>query len=143
VRAADVMTAAPACCTPETTVKEAARLMAENDCGCLPVINNDRRVVGVVTDRDIACRCVAEGKDADTPVGDVMTPEPQCCRPDDDVNEVAQVMSETQVRRVPVVDDSGCCVGMVAQADVARANEQQAADVVGEVSAASESPSRA
>jgi CBS domain-containing protein len=64
-----MMTTDPACCTPETTAREAALLVREHDCGCIPVVEGDsRRLVGVVTDRDIACRCVAEGKGAETPI---------------------------------------------------------------------------
>ncbi len=118
MRVSEVMTAEPVCCTPETTAQEAARLMAEHDCGCLPVVDADDRVVGVVTDRDIACRCVGKGKDPSTAVADVMTPDARCCGPNDNVSEAARVMAEAKVRRVPVVDGHGCCVGLVAQADL-------------------------
>lgn len=130
MRVADIMTESPACCSQETTVQEAARLMEQHDCGCLPVVDGDDRVVGVVTDRDITCRCVGQGKDAGTPVGEVMTSQVRCCGPGDDVTEVAQVMAEAKVRRLPVVDEGGCCVGMVAQADLARHHDERA---VGEV----------
>ena len=66
--------------------REAARLMRQHDCGCIPVVEGDSgRLVGVVTDRDIACRCVAEGKGAETPIKEIMTKDPQCCHPEDDV----------------------------------------------------------
>jgi CBS domain-containing protein len=134
MHARDLMTANPACCSPDTPVEEAARLMVENDCGCLPVVEGEQQqVVGVVTDRDIACRCVAEGKDPSTPVRDVMSAPARCCGPDDDVTEVARVMAEGQVRRVPVVDEAGCCVGMIAQADVARAGRDVSAGDVARV----------
>lgn len=123
MRVADVMTPEPACCTGETTVQEAAASMAEHDCGCLPVVDADGRVAGVVTDRDIACRCVANGKEPTTPVGEVMTSPARCCGPDDDAVEAARVMAQAQVRRVPVIDRQGCCVGMVSQADLARAGD--------------------
>lgn len=132
MRVAEIMTSEPVCCSEGTSVQEAAALMEEHDCGCLPVVDQDERVVGVVTDRDIACRCVGQGKDPDTAVGEVMTRGAHCCGPDDDVREAERVMSEGQVRRVPVVDEGGCCVGMVGQADVARADE--AGDVVEKVS---------
>lgn len=143
MRAADVMTAGPTCCSQETAVREAAKLMADNDCGCLPVVDDDRHVLGVVTDRDIACRCVAEGKDPDTPVAAVMTSRASCCGPDDDVDEIARIMRDGKIRRVPVVDAGGCCVGMVAQADLARTDQQQAGDVIGGVSEGTDSPSHA
>jgi CBS domain-containing protein len=128
MKAQDLMATEPACCTPESTVREAARLMWEHDCGCIPVVEGDsRRLVGVVTDRDIACRCVAEGMGPDTPVGEIMTTDPQGCHPEDDVAAVEQIMMQAKVRRVPVVDARGNCVGMVAQADLAL-NDKAASD---------------
>ena len=120
MKAQDMMTTDPACCTPESTAREAARLMRERDCGCIPVVEGkSRRLVGVVTDCDIACRCVAEGKGAETPVKEIMTKDPQCCHPEDDVAAIEQIMMQAMVRRVPVVDPKGNCLGMVAQADLA------------------------
>jgi CBS domain-containing protein len=124
MKAQDLMTTNPACCTPNTTVREAAQLMRDHDCGCIPVVEGEsKRLVGVLTDRDVACRCVAEGKSPDTPVRDIMTTNPQSCHPEDDVAAVEQIMIEAQVRRVPVVDAKECCVGMIAQADLALSNE--------------------
>jgi CBS domain-containing protein len=122
MKAHEIMTENPACCTPEDTAQTAARLMVENDCGCLPVVSDmeSREIVGVVTDRDLASRGLAQGKGADTPVREMMSGGPSCCTPEDDVEEVERIMAERQVRRVPVIDDGGCCVGMIAQADLAR-----------------------
>ena len=122
MKAREIMTANPACCTPEDTAQTAARLMVENDCGCLPVVSDmeSREIVGVVTDRDLTARGTAEGRGPDTPVREMMSGSPSCCTPDDDVEEVERIMAERQVRRVPVIDEGGCCVGMVAQADLAR-----------------------
>lgn len=133
MRVSEIMSTEPTCCTPETTAQEASRLMTEQDCGCLPVVDSDDRLVGVITDRDIACRCVAEGKDPSTPVGEIMTTDAQCCSADDDVAEATATMADTQVRRVPVVDGQGCCVGMVAQADIARSDNAVPAGDVGEI----------
>lgn len=121
MKASELMSAQPACCTPEDTVQEAARLMCECDCGCIPVVDDkeSNRIVGVITDRDIACRCTAEGKSPKTPVKEAMTRDPKCCGPDDDVELVERIMAEEQVRRVPVVDARGFCVGIIAQADLA------------------------
>ena len=91
------------------------------------------RLVGVLTDRDVACRCVAEGKSPDTPVREVMSTNPQSCHPEDDVAAVEQIMIETQVRRVPVVDAKECCVGMIAQADLALSAEAASDREVGRV----------
>jgi CBS domain-containing protein len=128
MKAQDLMTMNPASCTPSSTVREAAQLMREHDCGCIPVVEGEsKRLVGVLTDRDVACRCVAEGRSPDTAVRDVMTTSPQCCHPEDDVAAVEQIMIEAQVRRVPVVDAKDSCVGMIAQADLAL-NEEAASD---------------
>jgi CBS domain-containing protein len=120
MKAQELMTKEPACCTPESTVREAARLMQEQDCGCIPVVERGTtRLVGVVTDRDIACRGVAQGRGPQAMVGEIMTTDPRCCHREDDVAAVEQIMMQAQVRRVPVVDDRGDCVGIIAQADLA------------------------
>jgi CBS domain-containing protein len=121
MKARELMTAQPACCAPEDTIRDAAQLMREHDCGCIPVVEDkeSNRLVGVVTDRDIACRCTAEGKGPETSVREAMSENPRCCGPSDDVETVEKIMVDAQVRRVPVVDDRGCCVGMIAQADLA------------------------
>ena len=120
MKAQELMTKVPTCCTPESTLREAAQLMQEHDCGCIPVVEKGTmRLVGVVTDRDIACRGVAEGKGPKAAIKEVMTSDPRCCHPEDDVAAVEQIMMQAQVRRVPVVDARGDCVGMIAQADLA------------------------
>ena len=122
MRARDIMTARPQCCTPDDTAERAAHLMEENDCGCLPVVDDrdSRHLVGVVTDRDIAIRGVAHGRGTETPVRELMTPDVACCTVDSELADVERLMAERQVRRVPIIDDRGCCVGIVAQADIAR-----------------------
>jgi CBS domain-containing protein len=122
MRVREIMTQNPSCCTPEATVREAAQLMQASDCGCIPVVEEagSNRLAGIITDRDIAVRVVAAGKGPDTRVREVMSSEPTGCAEDDDVREVERVMVERQVRRVPVVDRSGSCIGIVAQADLAR-----------------------
>ena len=122
MRVKQIMTPDPACCPPDTTVQQAAVLMRDNDCGSIPVVENtsSKRVIGTVTDRDLAIRGLAEGKGPDILVRDVMTPDPVTCVPEDEVEDLRQVMIEQQVRRVPVVDTEGRLVGIVAQADVAR-----------------------
>src|SRR5687767_12641507 len=114
------MTPDPASCTPETSVGEAATLMRDNDCGSIPVVENttSRRLVGTVTDRDLAIRVLAAGKGPDVLVREVMTPDPVTCVPDDEVEDLRQVMIERQVRRIPVVDTDGNLAGIVAQADI-------------------------
>jgi len=129
MKARELMTEQPARCTPDQTVHEAAQLMRDNDCGCVPVVEDmqTNRIVGLVTDRDITCRCTAEGKGPETLVNEVMSRDPKCCGPDDAVETVEKIMAEGQVRRVPVVDNRGCCVGIIAQADLAL-NERAASN---------------
>jgi CBS domain-containing protein len=127
MKAQELMTPDPACCTPDDRAERVAQLMADNDCGCIPVVasENDSRVVGVVTDRDIAVRGVAKGKGPETRVRELMTVDPYCCSVDDDVKDVERVMAERQVRRVVVVNGGRCCVGVIAQADLARAADRR------------------
>lgn len=110
---------------PKKTVCDAAKLMAEADIGSLPVAS-DRRLVGVITDRDIALRAVAEGKNANTPVSEVMTKKVLYCFGDDDVSHVAANMSDEQVRRLPVVDRDKKLIGIVALADIAMNDDEEA-----------------
>ena len=134
--ARDVMTPDPACCSPHTTLDEVARLMARNDCGEIPVIDTADQIVGVVTDRDIVCRVVAEGKNPMTyPAETCMTRPATTVQVDASLEDLVAVMERQQIRRVPVVDASGRCVGIVSQADVARSGSKNTvAELVREVS---------
>lgn len=123
MRAIELMSRNPATCTPETAIERAAQLMNAHDCGCLPVVDSGSgRVVGVVTDRDIATRAVAHGRLPQSYVSDVMSRDPRCCSPADDIETVQRIMAEHQVRRVPIVDEEGYCIGIIAQADLALHN---------------------
>jgi CBS domain-containing protein len=121
MKARDLMTADPACCTPDDTAQTAVRLMEEMNCGLIPVVEDQAsaRLVGVITDRDIALRGVGRGLGPDTPVSELMSTEISCCSPDDDLSQVERIMEDRQVRRVPVIDDDGRCLGIIAQADLA------------------------
>ena len=123
MKARELMTPNPAQVNPTDTLERVSQLMAEHDCGCIPVVQADgqRSVVGVVTDRDIAVRGVAKGRPGTTPVSDIMTKDPECCAPDDDIDRIERVMSDRQIRRVVVVDGGNEVVGIIAQADLARA----------------------
>jgi len=103
---------------PDDTIAEAARTMAEIDAGVLPVGENDR-LVGMVTDRDIAIRGVGKGLDPDAKVRDVMSPEVRYCFDDDDAEDVLNNMAELQVRRMPVLNRSKRLVGVVSISDLA------------------------
>ena len=118
----DIMTPDPACCLRETTARDAARLMVEYDCGAIPVVESmeKRKLVGIVTDRDIAVRGVAEGKGPDARVEELMTESPVAADPDDEIETVREVMIREQVRRVPVAGRDGVLAGIIAQADLAR-----------------------
>ena len=118
----DVMTKAPASCQPGDAISKVAGLMKQEDVGSVPVVESagSGRLVGIITDRDIVLKVVAEGRAADTAtVQDAMTPNPACCREDDDVDQALKLMKERQVRRMPIVDGSGRLAGIIAQADVA------------------------
>ena len=133
-----VMTRNPSCCMAGDSVSTAARIMKQQDVGPVLVISDhtDNHLLGIVTDRDIAVNVVAEGRDPySTRVDSVMTTDPVTCHPEDDVNEAVKIMSEYQVRRVPVVDDNECVVGIISQADIARhSDEGQTGEMVEEIS---------
>jgi CBS domain-containing protein len=134
--ARDVMTPDPACCTPDTTLDEVAKLMAHNDCGEIPVVDSADRIIGVVTDRDIVCRVVAEGKNPMAYGAEICMSDPVVTvRPDTPLDEVVATMQRHQIRRVPVVDDRDSLVGIVSQADVSWAGAPgEVAKLVREVS---------
>lgn len=137
----EVMTEDPACCTPEMNLREVAQLMVQNDCGCIPVVEDEasRKPVGMITDRDITVRAVAEGKNPlDLTARDIMTASPKTISDTSDLEECCNLMEDNQIRRIAVVDSSGGCCGIVAQADIAiNAADGKTAEVVQEVSRAS------
>ena len=129
----DVMTPGPETIQADRPAAEAAKLMKEADAGMIPVVDNGT-LLGTVTDRDIAIRLVAEGKDPQTPVREIATTDPITVEPDRDLEEALQLMAKHQVRRLPVVE-SGRLVGVLAQADVAReGNEKEVGHTVEEIS---------
>lgn len=134
--AKDFMTVDPQCCTADTPLNEVAKLMVECDCGEIPVVDSAKKLVGVVTDRDIVCRIVAEGKNpAAMTAQDAMTQPVISVTEDSSLEDVVALMEEHQIRRVPVVDASGGCCGIISQADVAMvAQESEVGEMVREVS---------
>jgi CBS domain-containing protein len=113
----------PRSVTPRTSIQEAARLMKSEDVGALPVVESDssQKLVGIITDRDITIRAVADGRDIGTvTVSDVMSKSATTAKASDDIDDVMQVMGREQVRRIPIVDDRDQLVGIVSQADVVR-----------------------
>lgn len=133
----EIMTADPAVCTAEDSIADAARLMSRHDCGEIPVVDNreSRKPTGVITDRDIACRAVANGKGPETKVAEVMSKDVVTCEPDADAQDCMDKMQQHQLRRIPVVDAQGRICGIVAQADLAqRTGQRETAQVVRDVS---------
>ena len=115
----EAMTSSPATVEPGTTAQEAARLMKSKDVGSLPVVEGDR-LVGMITDRDLAIRLVGEGKSSDTSVGELASKDVVTIDPQQEVEEAARLMAEHQLRRLPVCEEDGKLVGILAQADVAQ-----------------------
>jgi CBS domain-containing protein len=134
--ARDVMTPDPVCCRPHTSIDEVARLMVDGDFGEIPVIDSADHPIGVVTDRDIVRRIVAQGKN---PIGytaeTCMTQPVVTVASDARLEDVVTMMERHQIRRVPVVDEEGRCAGIISQADVARqAPPEEVAALLREVS---------
>lgn len=127
MKISELMTSDVRTVTPEQPIREAAQFMLREDAGAMPVCDGER-LVGMVTDRDIAVRAVAEGLGPDTPVSQVMTGETLFCWEDDDVADVALKMSDAQVRRFPVVSrDDRRLVGIVALGDLSQNDQEDAA----------------
>ncbi|MGV3654768.1 MAG: CBS domain-containing protein [Noviherbaspirillum sp.] len=121
---------------PNQSLIEAARMMADCDCGALPVSDNDR-LVGMITDRDIVVRALAQGKDGNTQVREVMSSEVMYCFEEDDLAEVARNMGDIQKRRLPVVNRDKRLVGIVSLGDIATTDEMPAADALAGISESS------
>jgi CBS domain-containing protein len=138
-KCSEVMTKNPVCCLPNDMVAEAAKLMKSENVGSIPVIENKqtKKLVGIVTDRDLALKVVAEALDPkSTNVETVMMRKLVTCRAEDDLQKAVDLMSEHQLRRIPVVDNDNQILGIIAQADVAtRVNQpEKTAEMVKEIS---------
>jgi CBS domain-containing protein len=137
-RCSEVMTENPACCLPTDPASKAASLMKSENVGSIPVIESEqtRKLIGIVTDRDLAMQIVADGRDKTTKVSDVMTTNVVTCLADEDVQNALDAMADYRLRRIPVVDVDGRIVGIISQADVATRVDQpeETAEVVKEIS---------
>lgn len=136
-KARDIMTSNPRAVTPNDSAMDAARIMRDTDVGIVPVVDDtsSMRLRGVVTDRDIAVRCIAEGRTGECGVTEVMSSDIVTARPDDELSTVMDRMKAEQVRRIPVVDDNQCLVGIIAQADIAyETSDRKTGDVVEKIS---------
>ena len=138
-KSSEVMTRDPICCLSTDTASKAAQLMRVVDVGSIPVVEDEQtlKLVGIVTDRDLAIRVVADGRSANlTRVADVMSHEIITCRANDDVQKAVDAMSLHQLRRIPVIDDDHRIVGIISQADIATRVErsEEIAEMVKEIS---------
>jgi CBS domain-containing protein len=143
----EVMTADPVCCTPDTPIPAVAKMMVDNDCGEIPVVEDKatRLPIGVVTDRDIVCRLVAKGINPSGAIAvECMSKPIATVTPDMSLEECSRIMEEKLIRRVPVVDERGSCCGIVALADIAiHAPKSTAGEIIKEVSEPTASASAA
>jgi CBS domain-containing protein len=134
-RCREIMTSNVQTATREMTLQEIARLMCDGDMGAMPIVENGV-LIGIVTDRDIVVRAIAEGKNSDSAIGDVMTTEIFSVKPDDFAFEAIRLMGDRQVRRVPVVSETGELAGIIAMADIAleMEDEREIAETLEEIS---------
>jgi len=134
----ELMTSGVICCTLSDTARTAATLMKKHGVGAVPVVSGllDPLLEGIVTDRDLCCRVVAEAKSPDAVnISEIMTPVPVTCEPEFTLEDSQELMQQNQIRRIPVVDRRGRCVGIVSQADVAHsALPAQAGEMLREIS---------
>lgn len=141
----DVMTKDPLCCLGTETVDRAAQYMKETNVGSVPVVESQqtKQLLGIITDRDLALKVVAEGRDTRSArVEEVMTRYPVTCRENDDLQVAIEAMARNQVRRIPVVNNAGYLVGIISQADIATRGDsaRQTAEVVEEISKPEKTP---
>jgi len=138
MRCRDIMTKNVKTATRDTSLKSVAAMMRDGDVGAVPVVE-DGKLVGIVTDRDIVVRSVADGKNADSSVGEAMTTELFTVKPDDYVFEAIRLMGDKQIRRIPVVNAIGELAGIIAMADVAleMEDEREIAETLEEISSGS------
>ena len=132
MKVAEVMTRSVKSCSPNDTLHAAAKIMWENDCGCVPVIDRASKLVGMLTDRDICMAAYTQGATLHVlRVESAMTPNVISCSPEDELEEAEKVMRQNKVRRLPVVEESGKLVGILSLSDIGRAatREQSITDV--------------
>lgn len=118
----EAMTANPVCCVPSDTAQQVAKVMCDQNVGSIPVVKDQqtRELAGIITDRDLCCTVVAQGLDPkSTQIQQYMRQSPVSCREDEDLSNCEKSMQSHQIRRIPVVDNKGCCIGIVSQADLA------------------------
>lgn len=134
-RCGEIMTSNVQTAARDATLQQIAVLMRDGDIGVMPIVENGK-LVGIVTDRDIVVRAIAEGKESATPIGDVMTTEIFSVMADDYVFEAIRLMGDRQVRRIPVINENGELAGIIAMADIAleMEDEREIAETLEEIS---------
>jgi CBS domain-containing protein len=134
----DVMTPNPVCCVPTDTAQRAAQLLRDHNVGCVPVVEdqNSLRLIGMITDRDMCCGIIGDGLDPKTTtIEKYFTDKPVTCREGENINVAERAMQDRQVRRIPVVDGDGRCIGIVSQADLAlKENPEKVSKTVAAIS---------
>lgn len=123
----EIMTQSPLCCVPEDLPEKAVEIMKAQNVGSIPIINNyvDQKLIGIITDRDIALKVVGMGYDPkQTFLHEIMSKDPFYCNENDDVDLALELMAEHQIRRIPIVDGEGRIKGIIAQSDIALSNEE-------------------
>ncbi|MCL6517404.1 CBS domain-containing protein [Alicyclobacillus sp.] len=137
----DLMTSDVTCCQPTDTLQKAAQSMASLNVGSIPVCQNNK-VVGIITDRDICCKAVAQGKGHTTPVQECMSTKVVTCTPETDAHEAADLMATHQIRRLPVCDASGNIVGILSIGDLATVDIHinEAGDALSKISVPTAAP---
>lgn len=134
----EVMTPNPVCCVPGDTAQSVAKLMCEQNVGSIPVVvdQQSRKLTGIITDRDLCCSVIARGLDPkSTSIQQYMRQNPVACRDGEDLDGCEQAMQSHQIRRIPVIDGEGRCIGIVAQADLAlKDRSEKVSKTVAEIS---------
>lgn len=135
--ARNVMTPNPSCCKESDTARQAARVMKDKNVGSVPIYKDDqdRTLTGIVTDRDLCLSVLAEGKNPDSPLREVMHRNPVACSGNQSIEDCLSMMQKNQIRRLPVVDEHNRCIGIIAQADIAlHLNAEAVSSTVAEIS---------
>jgi CBS domain-containing protein len=132
----DVMTTNPICCRLTDTAQAVAKILRDEDIGSVPIISEEGKLEGIITDRDLCSTIIAEGLDPrTTSINNYVTRNPLACRADDDLDNCEKAMQKNRIRRIPVIDDQERCIGVVSQADLAlREEPQKVKETVAEIS---------
>ena len=136
MKVSDVMTKNPVCCRLTDTAQAVAKILRDEDIGSVPILSDEGKLEGIITDRDLCCTIIAEGLDPrTTTINNYVTRNPLACRADDSLDNCERAMQKNQIRRIPVVDDQERCIGVVSQADLAlREEPQKVKETVAEIS---------